>query len=72
MSEDQYFKVMADKLEKQLDEAPTKEWNTLIYLALKEVARDQRYACLDAYRVAEGSVGSIDVAIHNAKIKYQK
>lgn len=51
--EDDYFKNMADKItihicNKSVSDGDFSETRHQIYLTLKEVAKDQRYACVDA------------------------
>lgn len=56
MSEDRYFKDKANEIENKIHELRMdqnkkhtfQDIEDIIYIGLKEVARDQRYACVDA------------------------
>lgn len=58
MSEDMYFEKKAEELINKILKSMNENGNKIVYnivkrelyIALKEVARDQRYACVDAFQ----------------------
>jgi len=69
---DQYFKDKADEIFKLVEmNINFEDIYKAIYIGLKEVARDQRYACIDAVRnyPHTDAVSNLQGLIQNANIE---
>ena len=76
---DQYFKDKAKEIEELINSDPKcsrEQIRHLIYIALKEVARDQRYACVDAIgidcNIDQREQDRLEMIIQNANIESKK
>ena len=74
---DKYFKDKSSELFNQIFENNNiEEVKHIIYISIKEVARDQRYACVDAIRVDRNvyqrEQNRLEMQIQNANIEYKE
>ena len=74
---DQYFKDRAERIlrVKNYDIITKEEYDaaiTLLSFNLKEVARDQRYACIEAVTYLPDNIFTLEDIIQNANIKIKK